>query len=131
MNVKARWHEEIAPTLCVVAAVSLAAPAQADLIDDFNDGNDDGWSHFDGLQGTPWGPTIYDARSGQYALSSTQPLPPLEQLVPTASFWTDSIEDPSFSSGFLTTMIRADNAATNLASAMRFDPVAGNGFGVG
>ena len=128
MDVNARWHEKIAPMLCAVAAVSLAAPVQAGLIDNFNDGNDDGWSHFDGLQGTPWGPTIYDASSGQYALSSTQPLPPLAQLVPTGSFWTDSIEDPSFSSGFLTTMIRADNAATNLASAMRFDLVNGNGY---
>ncbi|MEE9131672.1 MAG: hypothetical protein V3T84_16780 [Phycisphaerales bacterium] len=128
MDVNARWHQEIAPTFCVVAAVSLAAPVRADLIDDFNDGNDDGWSHFDGLQGTPWGPTIYDASSGQYAISSTQPLPPLEQLVVTGTFWTESIKDSSFSNGFLTTMIRADNAVTNLASAMRFDLVNGNGY---
>ncbi len=128
MGVNARWDEGAVATFFVVGAVSLAAPVQADLIDDFNDGNDDTWSHFDGLQGTPWGPTIYDASSGQYVISSTQPLPPLRQPVVTGTFWTESIGDPSFSTGFWTTMIRADNAATNLASAMRFDLVNGNGY---
>ncbi len=128
MGVNARWNEAAVATFFVVGAVSLAAPVQAELIDDFNDGNDKGWSHFDGLQGTPWGPTIYDASSGQYVISSTQPLPPLRQPVVTGTFWTESIGDPSFSTGFWTTMIRADNAATNLASAMRFDLVNGNGY---
>ncbi|MCZ6735823.1 MAG: hypothetical protein O7C65_08545, partial [Planctomycetota bacterium] len=128
MGVNARWDEGAVATFFVVGAISLAAPVQAELIDDFNDGNDDGWSHFDGLQGTPWGPTIYDASSGQYVISSTQPLPPLRQPVVTGTFWTESIGDPSFSTGFWTTMIRADNAATNLASAMRFDLVNGNGY---
>ena len=128
MGVNARWDEAAVATFFVVGAISLAAPVQAELIDDFNDGNDDGWSHFDGLQGTPWGPTIYDASSGQYVISSTQPLPPLRQPVVTGTFWTESIGDPSFSNGFWTTMIRADNAATNLASAMRFDLVNGNGY---
>ncbi len=128
MDVNARWNERVVATIFVVGAISLAAPVQAELIDDFNDGNDNGWSHFDGLEGTPWGPTIYDASSGQYVISSTQPLPPLGQTVVTGTFWTESIGDPSFSNGFWTTMIRADNTATNLASAMRFDLVNGNGY---
>ena len=128
MGVNARWDEGAVATFFVVGAISLAAPVQAELIDDFNDGNDDGWSHFDGFEGTPWGPTIYDASSGQYVISSTQPLPPLRQPVVTGTFWTESIGDPSFSTGFWTTMIRADNAATNLASAMRFDLVNGTGY---
>ena len=34
-------------------------------IDDFNDGDDAGWSHLDFTAGQPWGPATYDASSGR------------------------------------------------------------------
>ncbi len=45
------------------------------LIGDFNDGNDDGWTHWDNLpvdSGGP-GPGIFDASSGKYHIQSTGP----------------------------------------------------------
>ena len=42
MGVNARWDEGAVAMFFVVGAVSLAGPVQAELIDDFNDGNDDG-----------------------------------------------------------------------------------------
>ena len=110
----------------LVALPGLPGQVSADLIDDFNDGDDVGWTHFDGLAGTPWGPTIYDPTSGQYVISSTEPLPPLSYLVPTGALWTESIGDPAYSSGFLRTLIRANNDATSLAAVMRFDVHSGN-----
>jgi hypothetical protein len=118
-------------TLLTATVFGLPGAVRAELIDDFSDGDDVGWTHFDGLQGTPWGPTIYDASSGRYAMSSTLALPPLDELVPAGAYWTRSATDPSYSNGYVRTLVRADNEATNLASVMRFDFDTGNGYGFG
>ncbi len=117
----------------VTAYALLGQPSlsHAELIDDFNDGNDAGWLHVDGLQGTPWGPTIYDASSGQYAISSTSPLPPLGTLVPTGAVWSQSIYDPSYSNGSFRTLLHANNFATNLGTIMRFDVETADGYAFG
>lgn len=88
-------------SLVMVAAVlafAAAAPAQV-LIDDFNDGNDDGWMHLDGTLGTPSGPGIFDASSGAYHFQSTGPVPDGE-IGYLASFW-DGSAAPSYQDGYV------------------------------
>ena len=42
--------------ILVAAALAMPASAESILIDDFNDGNDDGWDHLDFIAGQPFGP---------------------------------------------------------------------------
>lgn len=117
----------------IVSVLSLAATAGAQwvLIDDFNDGNDEGWTHHDLLTGTPWGPTNYDATSFEYHISSTASIPVQPEYVYTGSYWTESAGNPVYSEGFLRTMVRSENSATHMGSAMRWDPELLNGYAFG
>ncbi len=114
--------------LTFVAVLSLATPAQAEpvLIDDFDDGDDVGWTHIDVLDLMGFGPTSYDASSGQYAMTSATTLPPLDFVAGAGAFWTESAVDPQYSEGFLRHRFSPDNPATNTFTAMRLDPVTGN-----
>ena len=40
----------------LVAALATQASSQTVLVDDFNDGNADGWTTFDSTVGQPYGP---------------------------------------------------------------------------
>jgi hypothetical protein len=117
----------------IVSVLSLAAAASAQwvLIDDFNDGNDEGWTHQDLLASTPWGPTIYDASSFEYHISSTAPIPLLNEYVFTGSYWTESAVNPVYSEGFLRTTVRSENLATHMGTVMRWDFEALSGYGFG
>jgi hypothetical protein len=110
--------------IALVAAFTAAAPAA--LIDDFNDGDDAGWTHIDLLNQFGLGPTIYDASGGTYAISSSNPLPQTPSLVGTGSFWTDSANDPFYSDGYMRMRFSSDNLITNPFGAMRMNPVAGD-----
>lgn len=117
----------------IVSVLSLAATAGAQwvLIDDFNDGNDEGWTHHDLLAGTPWGPTNYDASSFEYHISSTASIPVQPEYVYTGAYWTESAGNPVYSEGFLRTMVRSDNPATHMASVVRWDAEILNGYAFG
>ena len=101
------------------AAIGLTLSANAQvLIDDFDDGNDDGWTRYSvGVEGMPWGPPIFDASTGSYHLATTGAVP---EGVPAVllSGWDESI-DPLYSEGFLQATVRADNDLTSVITVMR------------
>lgn len=97
-----------------LAAVCTATPrlvqAEMILIDDFNDGNDDGWTHMDSNEGKAWGPGIYDASSGEYHLGTTGTVPGRQvdrERGFMLSIWDES-SDPFYSEGFVRTKFRSD-----------------------
>lgn len=78
------------------------------FVDDFNDGNDDGWTRMDSNVGHPWGPGIHDASSGAYQLMTSGVVPgnaPGRGFL--LSVW-DRSSDPVFSNGLLRTKVRVD-----------------------
>lgn len=101
------------------AAIGLTLSANAHvLIDDFDDGNDDGWTRYSvGVEGMPWGPPIFDAGTGSYHLATTGAVP---EGVPAVllSTWNESV-DPFYSEGFLQATVRADNDLTSVITVMR------------
>ncbi len=105
----------------LAGALSLAAGASAQwiLIDDFNAGHDDAWTHVDLLEGTPWGPTIYDASTFEYHISSTESIPPQGYYLWTGAFWTESADNWRYSEGIVRAKIRMDTAATHPFLGMR------------
>lgn len=90
--------------LVVVLPTLIAANAQAILIDDFNDGNDEGWTHLDGNRDEPWGPSSFDASSGSYHLTTPGDVP-VGLVGPAVSLW-DKSSDPMFSNGFVRAKVR-------------------------
>ena len=88
------------------------------LIDDFLDGDDDGWTHLDYTEGQSDGPATFDASSGAYQIASqgNHARSSADALV---SLWDESAVDPSFNDGYLQVQLRADNADTVLGIAMR------------
>ena len=63
MNIiKTSWLAGLAVGMALAFGAFGRSTTQIILIDDFNDGNDDGWSHFVLPQeDAPWGPGIFDA----------------------------------------------------------------------
>src|SRR5262245_37000078 len=77
MSTRVRYCPLICGAICLSAAgwVVPAASGQSILIDDFNDGDDLGWStHFDTTV-APWGPVTFDARTGVYHWTSAGVIP--------------------------------------------------------
>src|SRR5262245_32353291 len=99
-------------TLCLVlvAMTTVAAGGGgAILIDNFNDGNDDGWSRMDLTAGTPWGPATYDASSGEYLLETPGPVPVDDPNVGTIiATWEKSRGKSRFSNGSIRGRVRAN-----------------------
>jgi hypothetical protein len=93
------------------------------LIDNFNDGNDDGWFHIDEIADQPFGPAIFDASSGEYRLGSTGLITDPGELRTSdmASLWAPS-SDPVYSNGFLRTRFRVTGNSTSTTFAMRASP---------
>jgi len=89
------------------------------LIDDFNDGNDDGWQRIDTTTGQPWGPGTFDASSGSYHLEGAGDVPTGEQGILVSVY--EASADPAFNDGHLRTTLRTDND-TLLYLVMRADP---------
>ncbi len=94
------------------------ASAQWTLIDDFNDGNDDGWTRLDGSAEEPWGPGTYDASSGAYHLLGGGEVPPGYGGW-MASIW-DASSDPLYSDGFLKAKIRTDDETALVILTLRY-----------
>jgi hypothetical protein len=105
-----------------------AANAELTLLDDFNDGNDDGWVRVDDANtGKSWGPGIFDASSGAYRLSTTGPVPLADPAqFPTGdpavfdfansgfmgSIWTPSLVDRRYDNGIIRAKFRTGNVGT-------------------
>lgn len=112
MNTLKSQFSSLAPMLIFVSISTMMlgslAKAGTILIDDFNDGNDDGWTHMDSNIGHPWGPGIYDASSGAYRLSTTGTVPGNGAgrgfMV---SRWDES-STPAYSNGFMRCKFRID-----------------------
>ncbi len=100
----------------VLSGWTTLSSAETILIDDFNDGNDDGWTRVDSnMFGQPWGPGIFDVSSGAYHLGTTGRVPigtPAGGFV--LSLWDQSV-DPFYSNGLVRAKVRADTA-NSLAS---------------
>ena len=65
------------------------------LVDDFEDGDNDGWSVFDNFSGTPWAPPIAEVIDGRYRLATSGAVPP-GSSAPLTTVWDES-SDLSFS----------------------------------
>ena len=74
--VKVKLFSSVTLSLLLAVAMVTQAPAQTILIDDFNDGDADGWTTFDWTVEQPWGPgTIEVGRTGAYHFESTGIVP--------------------------------------------------------
>ena len=104
--------------LFTLAGIGLPAVVTAgSILDDFSDGNDNGWTHapriVSGL------PAIFDASSGRYVLGSTGVV--LENESAVGSLYTDSFSDPSFSNGVLTASSIVDTVDSTPILVLRGD----------
>ncbi|MEJ2705455.1 MAG: hypothetical protein P8Z79_23690, partial [Sedimentisphaerales bacterium] len=112
-------------TLDIVMPEVFQSPEMANriLIDNFNDGNDDGWEHIDGTAGKNWSPGIFDASSGEYRLGSTGLITrgdlfdPVDDTYVTAP-WEEST-DPLYSNGLYRWKFKITENATSARLIMR------------
>jgi hypothetical protein len=93
-----------------VAALATHAVAQPILIDDFNDGNADGWTTVDFSAEESYGPGTFDASSRAYHLEGADVIP-VGMGGSLASIW-DQSSDPMYSNGFVRAKIRAETMGT-------------------
>ena len=115
------WFSKTALTLAfLVFAMSSPTSAYTVLIDDFNDGNDDGWTHVDSNAGQPWGPGIFDPSSGAYFFGTTGIVPedaPGRGLL--FSRWDASTHE-KYSEGYLRSKVRVDTKDGTAVLLFRF-----------
>ena len=129
--VRSQWTVQVARSLgCVIVFVSLWATASAGsiLVDDFNDGDDDGWTRTDSNDGQPWGPGIFDASSAAYQLMTTGVVPsdaPGRGFL--ASFWDES-SDPIYSNGFVRAKVQVNTLRGVGAILFRYSGDLTSGF---
>ena len=121
------WTGQLVVGMVMFFLVAALSNAQMILIDDFDDGNDDGWTHYVLPEAdAPWGPGIFDASSGAYNLKTTS-----EVAVGTAggvaSVW-DASADPSYTDGYLRATIRSESGGANAALWLRANPVDGGTY---
>jgi hypothetical protein len=115
--IHANWTKFLAGAIAaIVAAFGFVNDVQAVLIDDFNDGDDVGWTHRDQLPPI-FGPGIYECGTGRYCLQSTSIIP-AQMNARLGSAW-DKSKYPQFSEGFLRVLVRANAANTKVYLFMR------------
>ncbi len=118
--------------LVLMLGLTSLAHGQVIPIDDFNDGNADGWTPIDTTIGEDFGPGTYDASSGEYLLQGGGPVP---TDVPTDgvlfSQW-DMSSDPQFLNGYVRFKTRVNEKNTSSFVVMRADvpTFSGHIFGV-
>jgi hypothetical protein len=123
-----RFHSRFA----LVAAVILAGQARAGgpvLIDDFNDGDDNGWTHVDYTIGYPYGPGIYSAATGVYRFRTTGVVPANSFNIVSAA-WNAS-SDPFYSHGRVRARIRSNAPVSNPAIVLRWNTASHTGYALG
>lgn len=92
--------------------VTSRGKGQTMLIDDFNDGIDDGWSISDSPLATPG---TRDASSGAYLLESVSSV---SGPASVGSVW-DASTNPIYSDGFLRVTVRANSPESDIALVLR------------
>jgi hypothetical protein len=120
----ATWLLSLALASLLVVADHLHG--QTKLIDDFGDGNDDGWIRVDLLKPFGLGEAVFDASSNKYVISSADDVVPLpEGCTGAGSFWQPSAtghrDTHRYSNGTLRTTLRFDNDISNGFVALRGD----------
>lgn len=99
------------------ATLWAAGGAQSILIDDFDDGDDEGWSHLDL---TPEQSAIYDASGGAYLLESSELIPADDINAGTiVATWEPSRERHRFANGAVRGMVRANAHGTTAGFILR------------
>jgi hypothetical protein len=102
--------------LTLVAATALAAGGGTILIDNFNDGDSEGWEENDYTGGRG----SFDASSGSYLLETTEPIPVDDPSVGTLDAdWERSEGKPRFANGTMRGLIRANTDGTTVGFSMR------------
>lgn len=104
--------------LSLVTAIMLGAggPMGTIPVDNFDDGNSDGWSKNDltGGRGT------FEVRSGSYFLETTEPIAVLDPSVGTLdSDWEPSEDEPTFANGTMRGTVRANTDGTTVGFLVR------------
>jgi hypothetical protein len=103
--------------LAAVAATALAAgdPRRTILVDDFNDGDADGWVETDFT-----GVGVFYVHKGKYWLETIEPIPIDDPSVGTLdSDWEYSEHRPRFANGTVRGTIRANTYGTTVGFLMR------------
>lgn len=111
---------------CVAVGAFVPIHAETFLIDDFNDGNDEGWTHFDVLD-MGGGPAIFDVLpegdpgNFVYNIRSTGPVPPIDgsNWALAVWDWDNSLSDSTYSNGLLRATIRNNVDESDVALGMR------------
>ena len=107
----------------VVLLTTFSTRSETIEIDDFSDGDDDGWNHYSFLG--LGGPGQWDASSGAYNLSSSGPIRPAGDGM--HSIWDESF-DEVFEHGYLRAKVRANTAASEVGLGMRGAVLVGGYF---
>ena len=109
--------EDISPIQAAIA--SLRSSTKQILIDDFSDGDDEGWTHVTPGIFTNSGLASYDASSGAYQLTTTAEVAEYETDGGfVAAFW-DKSADPIYSNGLVRAKVRVDSAGCVASIAFR------------
>jgi hypothetical protein len=115
----------------ILFGLTLSTHAASILVDDFNDGNDDGWARVVDIPASrPWSPGIFDASGGAYHLASTGVVGSGFLAGRVVSAW-DRSSEPLFANGIWRMTIRLDNAGTEAGVDLRFDPQTMSGYAFG
>lgn len=120
----------LAPALLILIGLAGVLHGQANsvkLIDDFNDGDDDGWRRIDFLQALGLGETIFDASSNAYSISSVDEVVPIPAgCVGSGSVWepsaTGARDRHRYSNGTVRATLRLNNDISSGFITMRSDP---------
>ena len=125
MFAQARLRMLASGLACFSAGICATARGQSFLIDGFNDGNDDGWSHLCVPDNPVWGPCGFNASSGVYHWTSGV----IQQgdVGIMGAYWWD-ISNPLFSDGFLRVKVRNNSANTDVGLFMRMQPCIGSSY---
>ena len=117
-----RWSMSFWAAIVLVLSLPVWVAGQTVIpVDDFNDGNDDGWSPLDTTDGKPFGPGTFDASSGSYLLQGGGPSPPDDPADGLLVSEWDMSADPLFSNGYLRFKVKVNEKNTSAFVAMRED----------
>ena len=103
--------------------------AQADSVDDFNDGVFDGWTPFDVGADEAWGPGIVGINGkNELLLANRRPVPTNMDAGLLGASWDAGADDPRYSEGTLRARLRIEEASTNTGVIMRSTGSLDTGF---
>lgn len=118
-------------SVCVLAlglVMGVATGLQGETlipIDDFEDGNLDGWTLLDFSKGHPWGPGLFDVSGGELRMAHNgpDPVPPgtLATQDVLLAAWNASAADQLYSTGFVRSQVRVDEEGSVPSMHMRLD----------